>query len=149
MIAAARALAWFGGLVLLAGCGSGADGRLAAYDCLTTDGCARRLVVAHRGYHRDAPENSLAAIRATAEVGADLVELDVRHTADGALVLMHDSSVATTTGGVGEVSALTLAEIQALLLDGGDPGDPESCRVPTFEAALDLARELGLLIYLD
>jgi len=151
MVLSVRSLAWIGCLGFVAACGSGTDEaeRLSAFDCLTSDACTQRLVVAHRGYHREQPENSLAAIRATAAVGADLVELDVRHTVDGALVLMHDSSVQRTTDGVGEVSELTLAEVQALLLDGGDPGDPESCRVPTFEAALDLARELGLLIYLD
>lgn len=48
------------------------------------------LVIAHRGASRDAPENTLAAFRRAVEVGADLVELDVRLTGDGALAVVHD-----------------------------------------------------------
>jgi len=131
----------------------GGDGgppeHLSAYACLSAPDCDQPLIAAHRGYHRDQPENSLAGLRAAAGLGADLVEVDVRDTADEELVLMHDSSVDRTTDGQGEVSELTWAQIQALTLDGSDPLDPESTSVPRFSDALALAQELGIMIYVD
>lgn len=50
-------------------------------------------VIAHRGASRRRPENSIAAFRVAAELGADAVELDVRQTADGALVVRHDATL--------------------------------------------------------
>ena len=55
---------------------------------------ARPLVIAHRGASRQAPENTLDAFRRAVELGADLVELDVRLTADGALAVVHDPRLA-------------------------------------------------------
>lgn len=55
----------------------------------------RPLVLAHRGARRRAPENTIEAFRMARELGADGVELDVRHSADGALVVHHDPYVAT------------------------------------------------------
>lgn len=127
----------------------GTPQRLSAWECLTSALCQQRLVAAHRGYHLQHPENSLAALRAAAELGADLVEVDPRHTADEVLVLMHDGSVDRTTNGQGEVSSLTYDQIRALLLDGGDPADPESTQVPRFDDALALAQELGVMLYVD
>jgi glycerophosphoryl diester phosphodiesterase len=70
----------------------------------------RVVVIAHRAAHEEAPENSLAAIRAAITAGCDYVEMDVRGTKDGALVLMHDGAVNRTTDGSGEVAAMTLEE---------------------------------------
>ncbi|RLB59945.1 MAG: hypothetical protein DRI34_00020 [Deltaproteobacteria bacterium] len=128
---------------------AGPDERLTPYQCLVSTDCPRRLVAAHRGDHHQYPENSLAAIRAAAELGADFVEVDVRHTADDRLVLMHDDSVDRTTDGSGAVVELTLQQLQQLQLEGGTPGDPESSQVPTFPAALELARQLGIMLYVD
>ncbi|MGE0708805.1 MAG: glycerophosphodiester phosphodiesterase family protein [Planctomycetota bacterium] len=101
----------------------------------------RVLVIAHRGAHRDHPENGLAAIRRAIELGCDYVELDVRQTRDGALVLMHDAEVDRTTDGRGKVAALSLAELRGLTLDGGG-------RVPTFAEALRACRgRIG--VYVD
>jgi len=55
------------------------------------------LNIAHRGARSLAPENTLAAARKALEVGADMWELDVRMTADGALILSHDSSLESTS----------------------------------------------------
>ncbi len=128
--------------------------------CALDAKCPARLVVGHRGaggeFARIAPENSLAAIRAAAWMGYDGVELDVRHTADGALVLMHDGSAARTTGVSKDVSAMTLAEVTALplLTQWGTekaevyPGDHGCERVPTLAAALELVRD-RLIVDLD
>lgn len=122
---------------------------LSIYECLRSIECKRVMVAAHRGLHIAWPENSLAAIRAAGEAGIALAEVDVRHTADNVLVLMHDDTVDRTTDGTGEVSSLTWAEIQQLQLGKSDPSNPESTQVPTFEAALQLAMETGLVLYVD
>ncbi|MCB5178010.1 glycerophosphodiester phosphodiesterase [Streptomyces antimicrobicus] len=71
-------------------------------------------VVAHRGASEDAPEHTLAAYRKAIEDGADGLECDVRLTADGHLVLVHDRRVNRTSNGRGAVSALELADLAAL-----------------------------------
>src|SRR3989449_9458057 len=72
----------------------------------------RCLVIAHRGASAAAPENTLAAFRLAADLGADGIELDVRGTADGQLVVLHDASVNRTTDGAGRVAALTLDQLR-------------------------------------
>ena len=76
---------------------------------LESDRC---LVIAHRGASAAAPENTLAAFRLAADLGADGVELDVRRTVDGQLVVIHDASVDRTTDGTGRVAALTLDQLR-------------------------------------
>ena len=71
-------------------------------------------VVAHRGASLDAAEHTLAAYRRAVEVGADALECDVRLTADGVLVCVHDRRVDRTSNGSGAVSALELAELAEL-----------------------------------
>ncbi|WBB58031.1 glycerophosphodiester phosphodiesterase family protein [Streptomyces sp. WMMC500] len=71
-------------------------------------------VVAHRGASEEAPEHTLAAYRTAIEEGADALECDVRLTADGHLVCVHDRRVNRTSDGRGAVSALELADLAAL-----------------------------------
>lgn len=93
----------------------------------------RPLLVAHRGASAVAPENTLVAFEAAIAAGADSVEFDVRMTADGAAVVMHDPEVDRTTDGSGPVCDLTLAELRrfAIPVPGG-----EAARVPTLDEAL-------------
>ena len=74
----------------------------------------RPLVIAHAGGDQDYPHSTLYAYTQSAAVGADILELDVQLTADGALIVQHDDTVDRTTETSGPVDALTLAEIQAL-----------------------------------
>ncbi len=82
------------------------------------------FIVAHRGCHNAspqqqlaaAPENSLAALEHCVRLGVDMMELDVRRSADGALVVIHDATVDRTTDGRGKVADLTLAQLQTLRL---------------------------------
>jgi glycerophosphoryl diester phosphodiesterase len=74
----------------------------------------RPLVFAHRGGGGLFPENTLEAFRYSAQMGVDVLELDVHSTADGALVVIHDATVNRTTNGSGRVSEMTLAEIKKL-----------------------------------
>ncbi len=109
------------------------------------------MVVAHRGCWSNAPENSLSAIEHCIALGADMVELDVRRTADGKLVLMHDATLNRTTTGSGKVANITFSELRALRLQQG-AGGPNAAvleaQVPTLEEAL-LAARGRILVNLD
>lgn len=94
------------------------------------------LVIGHRGARALAPENTLEGIRVAARCAADQVEVDVRLSRDGTLVLMHDDTVDRTTGGKGKVENLDLDELKAL--------DAGGQKVPTLQEALAEANELGL-----
>jgi glycerophosphoryl diester phosphodiesterase len=74
----------------------------------------RPLVIAHRGGAGLWPENTLYAFGRAAELGVDVIELDVRATADGVPVVFHDATVERTTGGSGPVGGMTLAELKRL-----------------------------------
>ncbi len=75
---------------------------------------SRPLVIAHRGGGGISPENTLFAFKRAVELGVDVLELDVRATADGELVVIHDSKVDRTTDGSGMVAAMTFEEIRKL-----------------------------------
>ncbi|MFF4832306.1 glycerophosphodiester phosphodiesterase [Streptomyces sp. NPDC001315] len=117
-------------------------------------------VVAHRGASEEAPEHTLAAYRKAIEDGADALECDVRLTADGHLVCVHDRRINRTSNGRGAVSALELAELSALdfgsrkkrdLWHARDeepdwefrPEDPEDTSVLTLERLLELVADSG------
>ena len=76
------------------------------------------LVVAHRGASAYAPENTLSAFRRAVELGADFMELDVRLSADGELVVIHDDTVDRTTNGTGLVSDFSIEELKELVVEG-------------------------------
>ncbi len=71
-------------------------------------------VIGHRGAAALAPENTLESIGVGFAAGANGVELDVRMSADGTLMLMHDPDVARTTNGTGRVAELTASALRAL-----------------------------------
>lgn len=71
-------------------------------------------VIAHRGAGFEAEENTVEACRQSYERGIRGYEVDVRQTRDGHLVLMHDATVTRTTGAMGSVEEMTLAEVQTL-----------------------------------
>ncbi|NDJ63176.1 MAG: glycerophosphodiester phosphodiesterase, partial [Chloroflexi bacterium] len=99
---------------------------------------ARRvLCIAHRGASAVAPENSAEAIQKAAELGADLVEVDLRSTADDAPVIAHDDSLKRVYGVDGLISELSLAELQA------------RAPVMTFADLVAQCLALQLGIYLD
>lgn len=71
-------------------------------------------IVCHRGMNTIAPENTLHAVRLCFDQGFQVVELDVRRTADDALAVIHDATLDRTTDGTGPVAALTIAELGGL-----------------------------------
>lgn len=100
------------------------------------------LGFAHRGASAAAPENTLAAFDRAVASGADVIELDVRLTADERVVVIHDATVDRTTDGSGEVSDMTLIEIEHLDAGydfeqaGRYPYRGAGLRVPTLEEVL-------------
>jgi len=107
----------------------------------------RFAVIAHRGNHAEAPENSVPALEAAIRCGADFVEVDLRTTRDGAIVVLHDGKLDRTTDATGAVNERTLAELRSVRLRGHD-GSPTDATVPTFEEMLRRARgRIGF--YLD
>ena len=97
------------------------------------------LTCAHRGYHKNAPENSLQSIQNAINKEIEMVEFDIRETKDGKFVLMHDSTLERTTNGAGNVSDFTLAELQQLKLKDNS-GVLTDEKIPTLQEALVLGR---------
>jgi glycerophosphoryl diester phosphodiesterase len=80
-------------------------------------------VIAHRGGRGLWPENTLHAFRKATDLGVDVLEMDIRQTADGVLVVLHDETVDRTTDGSGPVAGLTLSRLREL--DAGYRWSPD------------------------
>lgn len=110
---------------------------------------SRVLVAAHRGERFTAPENTMSAFRRAIAEGVDMIETDVRMTADGELVLMHDADVARTTDRTGPVREMSLMQFRALNA-AADYEDFAPEAPPTLEEFLKLCAESdGMLIDLE
>lgn len=92
-----------------------------------------QMVVAHRGASAVEAENTLASFERAIEAGVDAIELDVRLTADGHPVVLHDPDVSRTTDGHGLLRDLTLTEVKGLRIRTSD-GD--AAEIPTLREAL-------------
>lgn len=97
------------------------------------------LVVSHRGDWRNAPENSLQAFQNCIDMGVDMVELDLKESKDGELVLMHDQTLDRTTTGKGKVSDYTLAELKQFYLKNG-AGCKTRHQIPTLREVMLLCK---------
>ncbi|MGE3787881.1 MAG: glycerophosphodiester phosphodiesterase [Nitrospirales bacterium] len=105
-------------------------------------GSGKPLRIGHRGAAGHAPENTLASLELAIALGVDLVEFDVRRTADRALVLLHDRAVDRTTNGQGPVETLPVQVLCGLDAGGGE-------RIPLLKEALAcLNRRAGAMIEL-
>lgn len=96
------------------------------------------LVIAHRGANLLAPENTLAAFRLAAQLGAQAVEFDVQLSRDGEVVVIHDAELERTTDGRGSVATSTAAELRRL--DAGSWFGPQYAneRIPLLREVLEL-----------
>lgn len=129
----------------LASCGDSAGPQAVVCGAEDSYFCAGPRNIAHRGGSRLAPENTLPAFANAVAIGADVLELDVRRTSDGVVVLLHDPSVDRTTDGVGYLNEMTFAELQQLdagyqfTPDGGAtfPFRGMGIRVPTLQQVLE------------
>ena len=105
------------------------------------------LVAVHRAGWRYAPENSLQAIQNSIDMGADIIEIDVRKTKDGQLVLMHDKTIDRTTTGKGLLSDWTLKDLKKLYLKTGAQ-TPSRQKIPTLQEAM-LKAKGKILVNID
>jgi len=103
------------------------------------------IVIAHRGSHLIKPENTIASIEEAILIGADYVELDLRTTKDGHLVLLHNDEVDQVSNGKGPIKDLDFKEVQTLILKGKDGS---LHHIATFEEALKTCKD-RINIYLD
>ena len=106
-------------------------------------------LICHRTANRDMPENTLESLALAARMGCNIVEIDIRKTLDGQLVLNHDDFLERLTNGMGNVELTSSDELE-LLDTGAWMGDRFThMRIPRFEEAVQVAREQGIGLYLD
>ena len=106
---------------------------------------------AHRGASQSTPENTLAAFRAGTDQGADLIEIDVQRSADGELVVIHDTNLARTTNAEDlfpdrapwNVGDFTAAEMQTLDAGSWKGAQFTGEKLPTFAEAIEVIRKSG------
>lgn len=106
-------------------------------------------IIGHRGACGYAPENTLPAIQTAADMGMDWVELDVKLTADDVPIIMHDDTLARTTGIDKPVAEMTYAEIKDLDAGSWFGESFAGTRIPTLEEALELIVDLDLGLNLE
>lgn len=94
-------------------------------------------IIAHRGYSRVAPENTISALEAALEAGATSVEVDVRTAFDGTPILFHDVHLGRTSSGVGPVRRRTVGQLQSLDAGSWFSDDFAGERIPTLAEALE------------
>lgn len=97
-------------------------------------------LISHRGFHAHFPENSIAAIQSLIRLGVHGVEIDLRTTQDGHIVVIHDARLERTTTGKGLVRDTLWEEIRKLRLKNAD-GSLTSLGVPDLDAVLQLVKE--------
>jgi len=108
-------------------------------------------VVAHRGIWRNAPENSLTAIQRAIDAGYDVVEIDIRRSADGGLFLLHDDTLERMTGLDQRPEALASSDLSVLRLrdrDGGEGNAFTLERLPSLAEVFELTRG-RIFLHLD
>lgn len=98
------------------------------------------VVVSHRGDWRNYPENSIPAIESIIRMGVDVMELDLKLTSDGVLVLCHDGTIDRTTTGKGKVSDVTYDYIQSCNLRAGH-NCKTKYKMPTLKEALAVCKD--------
>lgn len=97
------------------------------------------LVVSHRGDWRNAPENSIQAVKNCIAMGVDMVEIDLKKTKDNQLVIMHDYKIDRTMTGKGKPEDYTLAQLKAMRLRN-EMGVPTRHQIPTFKEVMEVAK---------
>jgi glycerophosphoryl diester phosphodiesterase len=107
---------------------------------------SKPLIIAHRGASGLAPENTLAAFAKALEIGVDRIEMDLRQTLDGEVVVLHDKTIVRTTNGWGSVRKLSLNKLRRY--SAGSWFNPEFSdeRVPTFREVLELVNGRAKLL---
>ncbi len=105
----------------------------------------RPMVIAHRGASHLAPENTLAAFRAAAQLGVDGIETDVQLTKDGRMVMHHNYTIDANSNGSGAILSMTEQELRQY--DFGSWKGPEFAgeRIPTLAECLEVCRGFSVV----
>ena len=98
----------------------------------------------HRGFCLDAPENTLESYRLSRLKGFKFVETDIRFTADGKAVLLHDSTIDRTSNGHGEIKDITFEEVRSYDFGSWKSSEYLGAQIPTLEEFLSLCVDIGL-----
>ncbi|MGZ3755888.1 MAG: glycerophosphodiester phosphodiesterase family protein [Mucilaginibacter sp.] len=106
------------------------------------------MVTGHRGDWRNAPENSLRAFEYAVAMGVDMVELDLKKTSDGVIIIMHDETLNRTTNGKGRPGDFTLAEIKQMRLRNG-LGRVTNNPIPTLAEVMTVLKGSKVMVNLD
>lgn len=106
-------------------------------------------MIAHRGDSLHAPEQTLAAYRLAVELGADMIEADVRRTRDDRLVMLHDATLDRTTSGSGPVTGIDFADLRALDAGAWFGTTFAGQLVPTLDELFDLAERSDVALCLE
>ncbi len=103
------------------------------------------MVIAHRGFSGSAPENTMIAFKRGMEAGSDMIELDVRLSKDGEVVVIHDETLERTTSGKGRVIDLTLDELNQLDAGSKFHSSFSGERIPALREVLEMAKRKVLV----
>lgn len=106
------------------------------------------IVIAHRGDHTNAPENTIAAYKNAIKIGADFIEVDLRTTKDSQLVVMHDATINRMTGINGSIHNMTFDSLKKLEVRESKHPEWGYQTIPTFQEVLKLSKR-KINIYLD
>ncbi len=98
------------------------------------------MVIAHRGYSGEAPENTLAAFKKAIDAGSDMIEFDIHFSKDRQIVVIHDETLERTTDGLGRVAEFTLADLKKFDAGFWFSPDFKGERIPTLSEVLNLAK---------
>ncbi len=104
------------------------------------------IVIAHRGASGSAPENTLSAFKKAIDIGANMIELDVRKTKDEELVIIHNSTLNKTSNGRGKVSSYKLNELKKFDMGSWFSYEFKGEKIPTLQEVFMLCKDK---IFLD
>lgn len=121
-----------------------------AFACVTSGAQTHRVqLLCHRTANRDAPENTLESLALAVRMGCDEVEIDIRRTLDGVLVLNHDGFLERFTDTTGEIETTALPELEKLDFGAYYGARFAGMRLTQFDEALRFARDHNILLHLD
>ena len=102
-------------------------------------------IIAHRGFMEKGVENTVSSLIASAEAGADMVEIDIQQTKDGKFIVFHDASLTRLAGKRESVYQMTQAELMEVTVHSGQLSDT----IPSLEQMLEKSRELNIQLLIE
>lgn len=109
----------------------------------------RFFVIGHRGMPSKAPENTVEGALLAYDYGADIIENDIYLSADGEVVVMHDSTIDRTTNGTGKIESMTLAQIKKYLVNKQFGDKYPNCEIPTLAEYFEAFKDNDAHIFIE